>query len=634
MAPDTRSCRPHPHRAVGRLAATSTDPATPSRPVVEARALALDRPADAIEPLAGLAAAAIAADRWADAASARTGEAWARREVYDHAGAATAIEEALGCAARLDDPAPLAEAHTVRAMIELEKGDTARARADLDRALALGGAAPAVRFAAAVVADHAGLLAEAAAMLDDVIVDPACPDEVRLKALNNLGSMLVDMGSDRAVPVLERAAGAAGGSAHLAAIIGHNLGCAHATAGRVPAALAAFADAEARLVDLGGPVSEHLLEVGKLLGRLRLLPEARRSLDRALALLDGEGAALVRADALALAARLARADGDDDGAADHERAATALYRDQDRPHGLAALALDRAASPDEVVDAARVLASLGRTREAAAAHLLAGELWLRSDDPRALDQLRHPLVQDDAVDAATRTRAAALVASRTAPTEDALTASRGLRSPRSTIRPAGATRRTSGPGSRPTVRSWNRSDGRWCSGRIRRTSSTSSSGRAHRRAAPRPTVRPTRRSPRRATRGPRLATASTTTRPTSSGRSWSTRSPRSNDASATAVGRAPVARRRPLRTGWPVCRPCWPAERPAPSCVRAMPPTGTPSRPGRCGRSGSVRGTTSSPPGAGCGATSPRRCGHRRRRPNDGRAAARSAWTTWWSALW
>jgi tetratricopeptide (TPR) repeat protein len=298
-------------------------------------------------------------------------------------------------------------------MISLERGLTTDSKADVAAALELGECDTDALLALSVIADNLGETRESVRLLRELLAVEDCADSVRLKALNNLGSHLTATAPTEALDILKQAAALASqGFDHVSAVISHNIGSAYAYSGDLPAAMAAFHQAEQQLAKLGSPSVEHLLEVARIFGELQLVPEARSAAARAVGQLGGEGGAMVRADALLRLSMLARCDGDVPAAMRALEEATTLFGSQSRPYGLAAVVVERGSIAldhggltnelaEEVESAATQLASLGKVPESASARLLAAELYSRCGAPeRAAAQWRDAIFNEPGVDQA------------------------------------------------------------------------------------------------------------------------------------------------------------------------------------------------------------------------------------------
>lgn len=303
----------------------------------------LDQPSLATPEAAAIASRAEADGDASGAAVLFNALAYAAREMLRHEEASTYAARALRAARLAGLPEEEARARVGLAMIALERGDVVAARANLDRARRLGHLDATIALAGAVLAEKAGDLLTAASLLEDLTTRGDLDDVVRLKALNNLASCVMDSDPERALGLLAQAARLVpAGMAMFGPLIQLNRGLAQAISGRVPEALATIDASEHDLWALTGAAlsAEWHLEVARVFGQLRLLGEARVAAGRALAALAAEGGALMRPDALVSAARLAVADGDTDDARSMLSDALALYAAQQRPAGVAITSLE------------------------------------------------------------------------------------------------------------------------------------------------------------------------------------------------------------------------------------------------------------------------------------------------------
>jgi len=235
---------------------------------------------------------ASAAARWDVAAIVANTLAIAHRVMARTAEATEAVESALTYARHAASPPEEARALMTRAMIRLGQGDMAGASADLTTARSLVDIDPEQLVAGGVTAFHSGDLALAESMTREALSHNTISDNARLLALNNLGSMLMTRQPVEAVGFIrEGLALVSPANTVLRAVLECNLGVALAESGAVPEALAAFDRLEelGRAHDLGEYQAEFDMEVSGLLGRLRLLPEARASAARGLNRLAGPG---------------------------------------------------------------------------------------------------------------------------------------------------------------------------------------------------------------------------------------------------------------------------------------------------------------------------------------------------------
>lgn len=269
--------------------------------------------------------------------------AWAARELYDHPAADELIAEAVRAARRGGFDDRLSEALVTRSAIRLEEGRTGAARNDLvlARTHASHGAVPDVAFAEALLEERTGNLGAASAAYAEVIELSAERIDVRAKAYNNWAQVRRMLGDFAAAQrLLELAAAdAATFSPALAAIVAHNMAGVVAEAGRPAEALRRYDEAAEMLEAAGLPLHEHYLDKTQTFAALRLLPEARDAIDRAVRALDVPGGSLMLADALITQARIATLQREPDEASAAAHRAVGLLTRQRRWGWRAAAAL-------------------------------------------------------------------------------------------------------------------------------------------------------------------------------------------------------------------------------------------------------------------------------------------------------
>jgi hypothetical protein len=315
--------------------------------------------------------AEVIACRWA---------AWAARELYDHGAARQLLNRARSVARARRLPWRLGQIWVTWSAVHLELGDLRSAARDLVAAReAFSPAEPVeLTFAEGLVAQKAGRVDDAITAYRQVMAT-ATPDQpdVRFKAANNLGEVLIEAGQiDEAEAVLTHAATAAEelGSV-FGAIAAVNRAAAAVHRGHLASAERHYARAEelARQADM--PLVEFRLEYVTALRSAGLWPEAEAELTLLVRQLDAPGAALLRADANLLLAEAALRNGDPSlalaAAADAKAGFTAQRR-----------ASDRAAAVEVAAEATVALAKVGAWRPAS---VLQGPRG--ADAPTALDPL-------------------------------------------------------------------------------------------------------------------------------------------------------------------------------------------------------------------------------------------------------
>ncbi|WP_162199931.1 tetratricopeptide repeat protein, partial [Nostocoides jenkinsii] len=227
--------------------------------------------------------------------------AYAARELLHSSQALSYAERALARATSAGSRVEQARALVNRAMIAFETGAVAQARADVDAARDLGELDAAVAIAAALLANDAGDLPTAVTLLEGVLDRADLDPLMRLKALNNLGSILLATDPERALASLRAAEALVPDPQSMyGPVIMVNCAQALVYLGRLPEAMRTLQQSETAYSALTGRglEAEWQLEVGRVFGEVRLLGEARAALDRALTGLAGDGGALIRADAL------------------------------------------------------------------------------------------------------------------------------------------------------------------------------------------------------------------------------------------------------------------------------------------------------------------------------------------------
>jgi tetratricopeptide (TPR) repeat protein len=257
-------------------------------------------------------------------------EAWSERARLGNTRAKELLDEAVRVARRHRLNGPLGEVLVTRAAVNLELGHVAAAQHDLDRAEPLlreRGVAELGLLQAALL-HNLGRLSDAAAVYRRALATPDCPVDVKAKVANNLALVESQRGHYRAALAhLDEAAKAAAevGPA-LVAIVAQSRAWVTVQSGRLTESLGLFDEAARRYEVAGLPLGEHYIEYTDALVDLRLLPEASAMAKRAVELFEAHGILLMAAEAQLRAARLALLTGDEQGAADAERAARSFRR--------------------------------------------------------------------------------------------------------------------------------------------------------------------------------------------------------------------------------------------------------------------------------------------------------------------
>ncbi|HEX6786873.1 MAG TPA: hypothetical protein VF076_06730, partial [Acidimicrobiales bacterium] len=234
-----------------------------------------------------------------------------------------------------------AEARITLSLALFQAGRARVALEEIDRAEAV-----ATGHTALLASAQHGILLERLGRLDEALARYSAalagdlPDEDRLSVLNNRAIALAFTGRvDAAVADLDEAIGLAraADAAMPEAQLVHNLGFVLTVAGDLPAALARFDEADARLMALGAPIGLNLVARARALLRANLHREARLAATWAVDALEDGRAAAEAAEARVLLAMAELADDDPEASiATAQQARRALHR-QGRP-GLAAQA--------------------------------------------------------------------------------------------------------------------------------------------------------------------------------------------------------------------------------------------------------------------------------------------------------
>ena len=259
---------------------------------------------------------------------------WSARELYDHAAAEDLIAEAIEVAQDSALRSRLSEALVTRSTIHLEQGRVAMARRDIvdARHRALDENLPDVMFAEALLEGRAGNLRDAETAYARVVeVTRDRRPDITAKALNNWAIVCQKLGDLEEAEVKLRMVidRAASFSDVMVAIATHNLAGVMGDAGRVVESLRLYDEAQERFESAGMTLGEHYLDKTQTLLSLRLLDEASRAVERAVAALDTPGASLLLAEALIFQARIAHEQGDFARSVEAtDRASDALGRQQ------------------------------------------------------------------------------------------------------------------------------------------------------------------------------------------------------------------------------------------------------------------------------------------------------------------
>ncbi len=288
------------------------------------------------ERVAGEAAVSTAREAPEAQAVALRGASWAARELFDHDAARSFIDQAVAIADQHSLQQRLGECLLTSSSIHLERGQERQARADLARAAAIAppeiGAEVAVSLG--IIEQKAGRYAEAIESYRTALeFSSDGQDDVRFKAFSN-GALCASRLSrhaeaaamiDAAIDVAKRS------SAVYVAHAAHNRAVLTAERGNPTRALHYF-DEALELWNAADLVpAEHYLEKAETLLALRLLDEADAAVNDALEALTGrDGAVLLLAEGLLLAAAVAGERGHTDRAIELNERAASIFSAQGR----------------------------------------------------------------------------------------------------------------------------------------------------------------------------------------------------------------------------------------------------------------------------------------------------------------
>jgi len=321
-------------------------------------------------------------------------QAWSARALFEGVRARTLLNEAVRLAVVSHLDVRLGEVLLVRAVVNQELGQARLAQRDLARARSLSGdkVSPEMDLQSAVLHQNAGRLAEAAAIYRPLLQDKQATVEIRAKVLNNLGLIEAQFGRYGVAMALlgqaRRLALEVGPA--LTAYFAQGEAWVMAHAGRLPESLRLFEDAERLYGEAALPLGELHAEYADAMLELRLLPEARRAADRALAEFTITGVPLMKAEAQLRVARVALVAGDSSDADDAATLAATSFRRQQRV-GWAARAVVVAVEArvqgglvtlEDLVRVRRAAATLERlalTSEAVGGHVAAGRMAVMLD---------------------------------------------------------------------------------------------------------------------------------------------------------------------------------------------------------------------------------------------------------------
>jgi tetratricopeptide (TPR) repeat protein len=325
--------------------------------------------------------------------------AWAKHAVLDNAGAKALLDRAVRLAERHGLRRRLGEVLVTRAVALHELGRRGAAMRDLRRAEPLVAAdeRPDLLMQQALLHHSAGRLGAAVELYERVLADDACPPIIWVKAANNIGNALTDLGRPRSALVhlnaaVERARDL---GPLLLGVVTNSVAWASFYAGDVSGSMRRFAEAAPLYRAAGISLGEHYMDYSDALVDLLLVEEAYEAARSAVDDFDKHDARLMAAEARMRCARLALALGDAERASEDADAAVRDLRLQRRAAWVAratviaveaAAAATRTYPPDalrRLRAAATTLQRLGLRTNAVQARLAAGRAALALGRPAA-----------------------------------------------------------------------------------------------------------------------------------------------------------------------------------------------------------------------------------------------------------
>ncbi|MGH4018635.1 MAG: hypothetical protein ACRDT0_05210, partial [Pseudonocardiaceae bacterium] len=338
---------------------------------------------------ARLVAQARAAGDTAALVAALRAAAWFERIRLAHGRARVLLDEAARIARRHQLDSLLGQVLVTRGAVNHELGRLVAAKRDFDRAARLIDPEMTTELASqqAALYQNTGRLSDAAVLYRRILADRSTPPEVRAKVANNLGIIEAECG--RPEPALahfrDAAAAAEDVGPATVAIVAEGYAWATVQAGRLIEGLDLFEEASRLWQAAGLPLGELYAEYADALMDLRLIPEASRQARFAVEMFEGQGVALMAAEAQLRAARLAQLSHDLRLAETTAETATEQLRRQGRPSWAARarlVAIDarlqlgesRAGDLPVARRAAATLERAGMTSSAVDAYLSAGRV--------------------------------------------------------------------------------------------------------------------------------------------------------------------------------------------------------------------------------------------------------------------
>ena len=262
-------------------------------------------------------------------------EAWFERSRLAHGRARALLDEAVRTARKQHLDSLLGQVLVTRGAVNHELGRLVAAKRDFEQAAGLIDPEMATELASqeAALYQNRGRLSDAAVLYRRILADPGTPPEVRFKVASNLGQIEAECGHpESALACFDEAAAAAEevGPAAVARVA-EARAWATVQVGRLTEGLDLFEEAGHLCTAAGLPLGELYAEYADALTDLRLIPEAAEQAQRAVEMFEGQGVALMAAEAQLRAAQLAQLRQDPRVAEAAAEAAAEALRRQGRP---------------------------------------------------------------------------------------------------------------------------------------------------------------------------------------------------------------------------------------------------------------------------------------------------------------
>ena len=262
-------------------------------------------------------------------------EAWFERSRLAYGRARVLLDEAVRTARRQRLGSLLGQVLVTRGAVNHDLGRLVAARRDFEQAAGLIDPEMTTELASqqATLYHNMGRLPDAAVLYRRILADPGTPPEVRYKVASNLGQIEAECGHPDAALACFGEATAAAEEVGPAAVarVAESRAWAAVQVGHLTEGLDLFEEAGHLLTAAGLPLGELYSDYADVLTDLRLIPEAAEQAQRAVEMFEGQGVALMAAEAQLRAAQLAQLCQDPRMAEAAAEAAAEALRRQGRP---------------------------------------------------------------------------------------------------------------------------------------------------------------------------------------------------------------------------------------------------------------------------------------------------------------